>query len=348
METTSRTRCAVGLNVPEFALHWCRKLGLPSASLTQLRGGINNLVYRCGSDESCYVIKGYAPAILGETDRMRAEVEFLQYAQLVAAQFVPALLHVDVSQRCVVLEYVEGVLYQDGTSPSDEDVRLACVFFERLNEDLSTAQSHVHQNAAEAYLRLTDHLQNVQHRFSKMTTEHLLGDEKELASRLLSKLTNRIDLVYSETLDAITPGEVMDAINPDQFVLSPSDFGFHNAIRTSDGIKFFDFEFSGWDDPAKVLADFLLQPRVQVDSGYISLIQTLFPDQGSHTYTRYKILRRILRLKWACIILSVLNPTRLHRITQVSADGVNKDFLLMRLRNAEKYLEMEDGEFALH
>ena len=38
--------------------------------------------------------------------------------------------------------------------------------------------------------------------------------------------------------------------------ISPSDFGFHNALRTNTGPVFFDFEFSGWDDPAKTIIDF--------------------------------------------------------------------------------------------
>ena len=46
-------------------------------------------------------------------------------------------------------------------------------------------------------------------------------------------------------------------------VVSPSDFGFHNALRTEDGrLAFLDFEYAGWDDPAKLVCDFELQPAV--------------------------------------------------------------------------------------
>src|SRR5260370_15342476 len=45
--------------------------------------------------------------------------------------------------------------------------------------------------------------------------------------------------------------------------LSPSDFGFHNALRTGDGCtRFFDFEYAGWDDPARMVCDFFCQPAV--------------------------------------------------------------------------------------
>ena len=55
-----------------------------------------------------------------------------------------------------------------------------------------------------------------------------------------------------------TPGEKYYE-NP--LCISASDFGLHNAIMTERGIVFFDFEFAGWDDPAKAIVDFLLQPQ---------------------------------------------------------------------------------------
>ena len=40
--------------------------------------------------------------------------------------------------------------------------------------------------------------------------------------------------------------------------ISPSDFGFHNAILGSgETVRFVDFEYAGWDDPAHLVCDFL-------------------------------------------------------------------------------------------
>ena len=47
-------------------------------------------------------------------------------------------------------------------------------------------------------------------------------------------------------------------------ILSPSDFGFHNAINYKGGIKFFDFEYFGWDDPVKLTCDFMLHPGMKI------------------------------------------------------------------------------------
>ena len=51
--------------------------------------------------------------------------------------------------------------------------------------------------------------------------------------------------------------------------LSPSDFGFHNAICDVNGVyHFVDFEYFGWDDPAKMICDFILHPGMDLPNKY--------------------------------------------------------------------------------
>ncbi|HRD75978.1 MAG TPA: aminoglycoside phosphotransferase family protein, partial [Hyphomicrobiaceae bacterium] len=46
--------------------------------------------------------------------------------------------------------------------------------------------------------------------------------------------------------------------------LSPSDFGFHNALSDAGRVTFIDFEYAGRDDPAKLASDFCCQPEIPV------------------------------------------------------------------------------------
>ena len=51
--------------------------------------------------------------------------------------------------------------------------------------------------------------------------------------------------------------------------LSPSDFGFHNSILRSDGtLCFLDFEYFGWDDPVKLIADFIWHPAMTLNDDH--------------------------------------------------------------------------------
>ena len=57
-------------------------------------------------------------------------------------------------------------------------------------------------------------------------------------------------------------------LDPADRCVSPSDFGFHNALREPSGrLRFIDFEYAGWDDPAKLVCDFFCQPAVPAPAG---------------------------------------------------------------------------------
>ena len=96
--------------------------------------------------------------------------------------------------------------------------------------------------------------------------------------------------------------------------LSPSDFGFHNALKRPDGqIVFLDFEHFGWDDPAKMIADFLLHPHPDMAIGkslkrrFIRRMLQCFEDQAD-LLQRVEIVYPLFGLKWCMIILNPFSP----------------------------------------
>ena len=99
-----------------------------------------------------------------------------------------------------------------------------------------------------------------------------------------------------------------ESLPPAQRCLSPSDFGFHNALLSEDGrLRFFDFEYAGWDDPAKLACDFFCQPQVPVafrhrDDFLARLAQALELDAAFSD--RARRLQPAYQVKWCCIMLN--------------------------------------------
>ena len=322
---------------PAFALEWCRKLGASPDTLQSLRGGINNQVFRCKAGEHRFVLKGYAEHRAGEHDRFKAEVEFLNYARLVAPEFVPEVLGADEESRSLVLESLEGEGFKEGAHPSKKDINRAITFMKHLNADPGLAKQYVTGSAADGFMKLTEHLQNVEQRVSKMSLEHLAANTKTKAGELIRRIIRRLERLQESTATMITAGQCEDALGFIARCVSPSDFGFHNAIRTPKGIKFFDFEFAGWDDPVKAVTDFDLQPRVPLNSREKVLTKAL-PEWGKSMEKRESILFPILELKWACIILAVLNPDRYAQLT-AHDNGQSPELLVeAKFHLAESYL----------
>lgn len=286
------------------------------------------------------MIKGYAPLEPGVRDRMQAEVDFLRYAAQAAPGFTPELIHVDPERRCVVLENLQGVPFVDKLPPSNKAIKNAIHFFRQLNHDFAHAQTMIHVDAAEAYLNLNDHLENVCKRINAMQVNHLADEIRGPASELLNSVTCLYNQVHVDLENQISCGFAPAILDRSDCCVSPSDFGFHNAIKTNQGTRFFDFEFAGWDDPAKAVVDFLLQPRVPVSKSARALILRYLEKIQPSVANRVQLLMPILRLKWICIVLSILNPSRLKAMNDVEADLYNNiTFFERRLSDASSLLK---------
>jgi hypothetical protein len=329
---------AEGENAPAFAEHWASLLGARVDSMERLRGGINNRVFRCSEGDQHWVIKGYAPAKPGQRDRMQAEVDFLRFAAQAAPGFTPTLIEADPERRCVVLEHLEGEAFAEGVPPSEREVGEAVEFFRQLNAEPRLAYQSIQLDAAEGFLSLREHLGNVRQRLEGMGCAHLEAALRPQAETLLQQLHTELARTEERTTRLIDQGLVADAIAPEVRCVSPSDFGFHNAIRTAAGIRFIDFEFAGWDDPAKALVDFIFQPRVPIPGEPSALFTALHPAQRNDVDIRYAALKPVLRVKWLCIMLAVLRPERLEQMLLVSPELDSSRLIQQRLASATSHL----------
>ena len=325
-------------NTSSFTEHWASELGASVSTLVRLQGGINNRVFRCSDGNQHWVIKCYAPIQAGQRDRMQAEVDFLRFAAQAAPGFTPELLQVDPERRCVVLEHMDGEAFPEGLPPPKAAVGEAVEFFRQLNAEPRLAQESIHLDAAEGFLSLREHLGNVRERLDGMGYYHLEAPLRPQAKMLLQQLYFQFVNVDERLTNMVAKGMVADAIAPSERYVSPSDFGFHNAIRTATGIRFIDFEFAGWDDPAKSLADFTLQPRIPVTEEPSALLEALHPDKRKNVQKRYASLKPILRLKWLCIIMSFLRTERMEEML-VTCPELNLSRLVQdRLQSAARVL----------
>ena len=336
------------MNTPAFARYWVRKLGKAENSLIKLGGGINNQVYKCGEGSGAFVVKGYRPIEIGKPDRMKAEVDFLNYAALVAPDYVPRLTYVDVERRCVILEYLEGDSYKEGHKPQAAELRAATEFLRRLNSDKNLAKRFIALDASEGFQLLTDHVTNIHERIQVMSFDHLSKENRGLATQLIASIKSKATRVETWLDHLLEQGTITNHLSPIDRCVSPSDFGFHNAIRTRTCVKFIDFEYAGWDDPAKVVADFILQPRIQIGLNHSPLSHAFCEQHQSKIIARSIVLGVILRLKWLCIILGVLQPSRLERLLTEQPESRSIDNIVSdRLAQAARYLR-EERPFGLH
>lgn len=294
-----------GLHQPVLSVAGCSKSG-------------NNRVYRVQTSDRVFVAKQYFRQEQDTRDRLNTEFNFLSYAHGLAPAFVPKPYVKDELTGMALYEFIEGQALVPGGIGANE-VDHAVKFFCALNQPQGKAQSCRLPLASEACFSIKDHIDLVGERLELLCDAETVDDIGVQLSDFMRKLLAHWQKVVADIMSAANAAglDITQALDGTQRCLSPSDFGFHNALRRPGGsICFLDFEYAGWDDPAKMVGDFFAQPAVPVPEelfeDFIVSCFAPFPFADALAQ-RARILRPVYQVKWCCIALNVFIPTHAAR-----------------------------------
>jgi len=279
--------------------------------LTPVAGGANNRAWRVEAPSGIFLLKQYYHQPPPARDRFASERAFYHYAAARAPQFVPHAVAWDESRRAALFEFVQGRKLKP-TEVTDVRVKEAMDFFRALNDPAPAAATEL-PDAAEACFRVAEHLALVEKRIQRLLAPPATTTaEDDLAREARKFVATELQPVWwAIELQVLARARALDDTAPARCV-SPSDFGFHNTLLERSGrLRFFDFEYAGWDDPAKTIGDFLCQPEIPAGvhrrEAVTAAIAALFP-QDEALPERAKVLLPVYQIKWCCILLNEFLP----------------------------------------
>jgi hypothetical protein len=287
-------------------------------SVVPCNAGGNNRTYRIETSVGPIALKQYFRHQGDTRDRLATEFAFLVYAAKVAPGMAPSPLAMNAANGLALYEFIAGDPYKPGNL-TWEHVGRAAQFFRALNDPAAKKEAAALPTASEACFSITEHLDLIASRLDRLQTIEAVDDEDRAAQALIEDIRTRWLLLAEEVANACQRGG-LDANAPleqAQRCLSPSDFGFHNALAQADGKpRFLDFEYAGWDDPAKLTGDFFAQLAVPVPSNlfdcFVQEVAMSFP-RPQEIVQRARLLRPVYQVKWCCIALNVFLPVNLAR-----------------------------------
>ena len=123
-------------------------------------------------------------------------------------------------------------------------------------------------------------------------------------------------------------------VNNRSIILSPSDFGFHNCLKTDKkDFVFLDFEYFGRDDAIKLVTDFLLHPGMLLANSqkktWIRKMLIIFKNDTSFQH-RLRTFIPYYALRWALI---VLNDFRIQNVNKYCKDNRINKFNFLKKRD---------------
>ncbi|MGY3605896.1 MULTISPECIES: aminoglycoside phosphotransferase family protein [unclassified Bradyrhizobium] len=280
-------------------------------ALSRLAGGKNNQVYRVETEGGAsLVLKRYFTDPRDPRDRLRAEWEFLQHAWARGIRCVPQPLACDAAVHAGLYSFVEGrKLLASELQPAHIAAAIDFVLAMNAKPRAELAPG------SEACFTLAEHIATVERRVERLARlDPEAPHAKEARTFVATRLLPTWHAVQSDlSAHAQRAGISMDqALAPDDCCLSPSDFGFHNALADDTGrVTFLDFEYAGRDDPAKLVSDFFCQPEIPVPLDYHATFVARVADGfglDEKGCARCRMLLDVYRVKWTCIILNDFLP----------------------------------------
>jgi hypothetical protein len=277
-------------------------LGRPIDHLILLARGGNNRLYRVASGGSVFAMKLYEaddPSGRQRFERETVASRFLSGTKL--ADRVPLLIATDRASSAALFEWIAG---EPPTERNTDEIEQMLDFISELNvaSALSTAR-HLGA-AAEACLSPAELRAQIDRRRARLGE---ISDEPFLSTYL-----GRFDHAWHLLRPTLVETE---ALALEFQVLSPSDFGFHNALRRPNGrLAFLDFEYCGWDDPVKLTADILWHPGMTLRDDEASALQigltALFGRHDRGFARRLAYTMPAYGLRWCLILLNEFLPER--------------------------------------
>ena len=127
-----------------------------------------------------------------------------------------------------------------------------------------------------------------------------------------------------------------------ELIFSPSDFGFHNILKKSNGdLVFLDFEYSGWDDPAKLIADFFhhVAQEVPWDLKW-NLLDWVACQQNQDPkfLVRWEGIIDLIGLEWVLIVLNVASKDEMERKQFSNPQLIPAELMSHRLNKAKNMI----------
>jgi|GEM_PF-198348 len=273
----------------------------------KVSGRGNSRIYKLTSKAGySYALKIYPGSDASGRSRLTTEYNALRFLQSKGLDSLPEPLSID--ERCDfgLYSWIDGshvdITDQNALHQAIGFIsRLQAISRQEVNSQISLA--------SEACLSLAELLRQVEVRFQRLRS---VSDEYLLLRLFLDRefkplwhdLREYAKKTWPESSKTVGLAECYR-------ILSPSDFGFHNAISVDGRLTFIDFEYFGWDDPVKLTSDFLWHPAMQLEpeiaSGWQNSMLKLFADDPDFAL-RLNVAMPLYGMRWIMILLNEFLP----------------------------------------
>ena len=275
--------------------------GISVDKFYMIYSGRNSLSWKIKNDKRSFFLKKYIYRPGDLRDRLKTENNFLRLLKHNNIENVPEIICYSKKHDWSILSWMNGDPIKKPNSQDWDELLHFQANIQKIKQKNTLFKIN---NASEAFFDICSHANFIEYRirnFLQQLDQNKFPFIKTWIEENLLKVIDNYLLYRLEHIKEIS-------LNKNPPILSQSDIGFHNAIKYRSKLYFFDFEYSGWDDPYKQYADLVIQPENVLNYNDSKDLLDRF-SLILNKEINFNILREYIflyRLKWVIIILKQL------------------------------------------
>ena len=258
--------------------------------LRRIKTGRNNFVYKVKEKKNIKVIK-----IFKDKQRFLRELNFLNFLKKKNIENIPKIEKIDFKNKLYICNYING----HKPKKIEKKEILGCInFIKKIN-----INNIVFPPAIDSCFSLNDHFKVAEKKIEMI--KRIKIKDKKINNIFFDSYNEFKEL---KKIFTKTGNNFYKRLKKKDIILSPSDFGFHNIKILNKKLFFFDFEYSGIDDPKKLVCDFFCQPDYIIDIKYFDFFAKKVIGKNNYIRNRSSLngLLKIHSIKWICILIKHL------------------------------------------
>ena len=255
------------------------------------------------TDQREIAVKFYRKNNKEHINRQRRESNFIKKAKETKAKDYVPTIFMEKEDKWTAFYWIEG---ENMKTLKETDIMTIGDFIENLNQKKNNDVDEK-ENAVDALINISALEIQLNQRIKEIIEAPKVSGKEDLRDWMINKVIQKGIKDSNKIYDKIKCENYFTEIKNSQ-ILSPSDVGIHNTIRTEKGLVFIDFEYSGFDDLAKLACDWVLQPEYPLnrkkEEQLINRLEEMdvYANKTKNWIQRYMTIKELYHFKW-CLIM---------------------------------------------
>jgi len=257
-----------------------------SLNIKKISGNKNNHSFMIGKKSKRQFIK-----VFKRKSSFQRELNFYSnFKNSIIKKNIPKILLYSEKEKYIILEFIEFKKF------NSQEEYLKCLY--KFIVDTNSVVIKDKWNSRERLKSPKNLIHKIELRIKKLMLISKKNNSKHPKLKILLKL-------LTKKLNAIKDKVAFKKISKNKEIISQSDIGIHNSGIINGRPVFFDFEYSGMDNPIKMISDIYYQPELSIKYENYKIFLKKLIKHFDYKFNKNDILiEQLLKIK---MIMNICN-----------------------------------------